>query len=137
MPDRYGRQRPSPCLLDTSERGLGSPKRSHTLLRALILPVALLLASCSKPATLKTSFRPSALDSAGLVLQVRNTSSKSLSCAMTATNRTDAQKCRHSFSLGPNASVELGILETGWSFKSGESVEIAVEGHRSLDFKVP
>ncbi|RYD59771.1 MAG: hypothetical protein EOP83_20420 [Verrucomicrobiaceae bacterium] len=86
---------------------------------------------------MSTSFRPSALDSAGLVLQVRNTSSKSLSCAMMATNRTDGQVCRHSFSLGPNSLIELGIIETGWSFKSGESVEIAVEGHRSLGFKVP
>jgi hypothetical protein len=99
--------------------------------------LAILLVSCSKPAPLSRTFRPSALDSAGLVLQLRNTSSKNLSCAMTATNKTDRQVCRHSFSLGPNASVELGIIETGWSFKSGESVEIKVEGHRSLDFKVP
>ena len=79
---------------------------------------------------MNTSFRRSALDSAGLVLQVRNTSSKSLSCAMTATNKTDGQDCRYSFS-------EIGIVEAGWSFKSGESVRIDVEGHRSLSLQVP
>ena len=99
--------------------------------------LAFLLASCSKPAPLNTSFRRSALDSAGLVLQVRNTSSKSLSCAMTATNKTDGQDCRYSFSLAPSGFTEIGIVEAGWSFKSGESVRIDVEGHRSLSLQVP
>lgn len=101
------------------------------------LLLAFLVASCSKPAPLKTSFRRSALDSAGLVLQVRNTSGKSLSCAMTATNKTEGQERRYSFSLAPSGSTEIGIIEAGWSFKSGEAVRIDVEGHRSLTFKVP
>jgi len=102
-----------------------------------ILCFVVVVTSCSKPAPLHTSFRRSALDSAGLVLQVRNTSGKSLSCAMTAINKTDGQTCRYSFSMAPSGFTEIGIMETGWSFKSGESIEIAVEGHRSLDFKVP
>jgi len=111
--------------------------RMSLRLTPLVSLFACLFTSCSKPAPLSTSFRPSALDSAGLVLQVRNTSSKSLSCAMTATNRTDKQTCRYSFSLAPNGSTEIGLVEAAWSFKSGESVEIAVEGHDSLEFKVP
>jgi hypothetical protein len=86
---------------------------------------------------LSTSFRRSALDSAGLVLQVRDTGDRSLSCVMTATNKVNRQVQRHSFLLAPYASTEVGILESDWSFRSGESVRIEVEGHDELDFKVP
>lgn len=106
-------------------------------LTALVVLTSLPLASCSKRAPLDTSFRRSALDSAGLVMQVRNTSNKSLSCGMTASNKTDGQTCRYSFSLAPSGFTEIGIMEAGWSFKSGENVRIDVEGHRAHSLQVP
>ena len=127
--DHSSQERPKQCQ--------GFLGRFRPLLRPVILTAVVLLSSCSKPAPLNTSFRRSALDSAGLVLQVRNTSGKSLSCAMTAKNKTDGQTCRYSFSLAPSGSTEIGIMEAGWSFKSGERVQIDVEGHRGISLQVP
>ena len=133
----HGCQGRSPSPLRSSKQRQGFQSRASRFLQPTVLGAVVLLSSCSKPAPLNTSFRRSALDSAGLVLQVRNTSSKSLSCAMTATNKTDGQTCRYSFSLAPSGFNEIGIVEAGWSFKSGESVRIDVEGHRSLSLQVP
>jgi len=82
-------------------------------------------------APLQTSFRRSSLDADGLVLQVRNTSVEDLSCRMVAVNQTVQQKADYAFSLGSYKSTEIGILEAGWSFKSGETVNIWVEGYSS------
>ncbi len=133
----HGCQGRGSSLLRSSKQRQGFQSRAKRLLQPTVLSAVVLLSSCSKPAPLNTSFRRSALDSAGLVLQVRNTSGKSLSCAMTATNKTDRQTCRYSFSLAPNSSTEIGLVEAGWSFKSGEDVRIDVEGHRSLSLQVP
>lgn len=122
---------------DAPKQRQGFLGRFGYFLQPVAFAGVVLLSSCSKPAPLNTSFRRSALDSAGLVLQVRNTSGKSLSCAMTATNKTDGQTCRYSFSLAPSGSTEIGIMEAGWSFKSGERIQIDVEGHRGVSFQVP
>lgn len=86
---------------------------------------------------IEVSFRQSALDSSGLVLQVRNNSDKHLACVMTAQNKLVNQVAKYNFDLGPNETKEIGILESGWSFKSGESVWIETEGYATKEFEVP
>ncbi len=83
------------------------------------------------------SWRTSALDSAGLVMQVQNTSNERLSCMMAAVNETQGQHTAYSFDVGPYKMYEIGIMECGWSFKSGESVAIRSEGYSDYYFKVP
>jgi hypothetical protein len=88
-------------------------------------------------APLELGFRRSSLDSAGLVLQVQNTSTKSLSCRMIAVNNTVQQRADYPFDLGPYKSTEIGILEAGWTFKSGETVKIWCEGFSPVQITVP
>jgi hypothetical protein len=83
------------------------------------------------------SWRRSALDSAGLVMQVQNTSNERLSCMMAAVNETQGQHTAYSFDVGPYKISEIGIVECGWSFKSGEGVAIRSEGYSDYFFKVP
>lgn len=120
----------------------------NTLVVAVTIPFAVLVSSvcivitgCGQssapPAPLKVGFRGSALDRAGLVLQVQNTSDKHLSCRMTAVNSVQAQRVNYSFDLAPYNSTEIGVLECGWSFKTGEGVAIQVEGHSPVSFPVP
>jgi len=104
---------------------------------AAVVILGIWLVFRAKAAPLQTSFRRSSLDSAGLVLQVQNTSAKSLSCRMVAVNKTMQQRADYPFDLGPYKSTEIGILEAGWTFKSGEAVKIAVEGFSSVEFTVP
>ena len=86
-------------------------------------------------APLKASFRASAIS--GLVLQVQNTSGEYLSCKMWARNSTLNETTSYSFSLDPYKMTEIGILECGWSFQSGESVYIKTEGFADYSFAVP
>ena len=102
-----------------------------------IIALMALLSSCGKQPPLKTSFRQSSLDNSGLVLQVRNTGSHHLSCHLTARNKTLKQHVNYSFDLAPYSKTEIGLLETGWTFKTGESCEIRTEGFSTISFKVP
>jgi hypothetical protein len=88
-------------------------------------------------APVQTTFRGSWLDPNGLVLQVRNTSGKSLSCSMRARNNTMNENMVYRFSVGPWDTTEVGILESGWSWYSGETGYIEVEGCSSVSFTVP
>ena len=56
---------------------------------------------------------------------------------MIAVNKTMQQRSDYPFSLGPYKSTEIGILEAGWTFKSGETVKISVEGFSPIEFTVP
>ena len=47
-------------------------------------------------------------------------------------NRQKGRPARYSFSLAPSGITEIGIVEAGWSFKSGESLEIKVGLRRAL-----
>jgi len=98
--------------------------------------MAILLSSCEKRAPITTSFRQSSLDNSGLVLQVRNTGDHHLCCYLTVKNKMLEQQISHSFNVAPYSQAEIGLLETGWTFKTGESCEIEVEGFRSISFKV-
>ena len=83
------------------------------------------------------SFRESLMFD-GKVLQVKNTTTdKHLSCLMTVHNYTHQQKKSFSFVLSPRETQEVGVLEIGWRFSTGESVSIEVEGFRTYDCKVP
>lgn len=77
------------------------------------------------------------MDRAGLVLQVHNTSDKSLSCKLIAHSEIANQTLSHIFSVGPNSTEEIGLVETNWTFKTGERVQIEVEGYSSKGFSVP
>ena len=104
------------------------------------LVACLVLNGCSKAPPsppLKISFRGSSLDSNTLVLEVQNTSDKHLSCKMWALNKVQRQTTDYSFSVGPYKMTEIGILECGWMFQTGESVSISTEGFADLNFKVP
>jgi hypothetical protein len=106
----------------------------------LILAASFLFSGCSKappPSPLQITWRGSALDSNGLVMQVHNISNEYLSCKMTAINYTVNQSATYAFNLGPYVTQEIGILECHWSFQSGESVTIQMEGYADLNFKVP
>lgn len=116
---------------------------AHARLLMLTLILLSVVVGCDggitgKPAApLSVSWRRSALDSAGLVLQVSNTSGHSLSCRLVAQNKTLNQATAYTFDLGPWKSTEIGILEAGWTFKSGEGVWIEVEGFATKSFSVP
>ena len=104
-----------------------------------IIAMLFTLSACDHPPAppLKLYTRPSKLDSTGLVLCMTNTSDKSLSCLLTARNTTLNQTRTHPFDIGPNATTEIGILEMGWSFKTGEKIRLAVEGFETEDYLVP
>jgi len=105
------------------------------LLLVTILGVS--LAGCGKPAPLDISYRPSLWDSAGLVLIVTNSGPQYLSCRMNVASKVTGEKSGFVFSLGPHAKQEIGAIQAGWSFKSGEKVSISVEGHATRKFTVP
>ena len=88
-------------------------------------------------APIRISWRPSKLDSNGEVMQVHNGSSEFLSCEMVVTNFIVQQGTNYQFDVGPNSMKEIGIVECGWSFKSGESIAIGTEGYANMFFKVP
>src|SRR6476660_2571314 len=98
-----------------------------------LIAMALAMSACGKKSTppINVSFRHSVLDSAKLVMIVRNTGDRSLSCLMTATNKTLNQQNQYPFSLGPRDSSEIGWMQTNWSFQSGETVTLAAEGYAS------
>ncbi len=86
---------------------------------------------------LELGFRRSSLDSSGLVLQAENKGNGSLSCRVIATNKTVQQHTDYPFTVGPYRMAENGILETGWSFKTGEQEGICVEGFSPVYLTVP
>lgn len=104
---------------------------------SLLMAFCLVIVGCGKPAPLDISYRPSLWDSAGLVLIVRNTGTQYLSCRMNVSSDVTGKKAGYLFSLGPHATQEIGAIQAGWSFKSGEDVRIAVEGHATHKFTVP
>lgn len=71
------------------------------------------------------------------MLIVKNASSRHLSCRMDVTSKITRMSSRFLFSLGPHGSQEIGAIQAGWSFKSGEKVKIAVEGYSTHSFAVP
>jgi hypothetical protein len=104
-------------------------RMSRWLRLALLAVLSCALSGCGDPAPIAISYRQSLLDSAGLVMIVNNTGSKYLSCRMNVSSGVNRTKTGYLFSLGPHASQEIGVIQAGWSFKSGEKVQIAVEGH--------
>jgi hypothetical protein len=56
---------------------------------------------------------------------------------MWAVNNVQNQAKDYSFDLGSYQKTEIGILECGWSFKTGESVTIRTEGFQDFTFNVP
>lgn len=103
----------------------------------LVGALGTLLTSCGKPAPVDISYRPSLLDSSGLVLIVSNSGSQYLSCRMNVVSKVNGTRAGYVFSLGPHAKQEIGAIQAGWSFKSGEKVSIAVEGYATRKFAVP
>lgn len=110
----------------------------------LILAAFFLFSGCGKappsspaPPPLQITWRGSALDSSGLVMQVHNISNEYLECRMTVADHTVNQSDACDFNIGPYAMKEIGILECNWSFESGESVTITTEGYAAFPFKVP
>ena len=113
-------------------------KKSYFVTGVIVIVVLFLVGiGWGRKAPIVTSFRPSWLDNSGLVLQVHNTSPGCLSCAMYAENTTCGQNARHVFSVAPFSVTEIGLLEAGWSFKTGEKIVIMTEGYRSVTIKVP
>lgn len=83
-------------------------------------------------------FRPSLIDSRTLVLQLYNEGDKRLVCTVSAANMNTNEKMHHSLILEPFSQKEIGVLETGWSFITGELVIIGVKGYRKdYQFLVP
>lgn len=106
-----------------------------------ILGIVVLIAgfafAAAQLSPIETSWRQSAIDPAGLVLQVRNPGSRHLSCHLSAFNKMKGQSTEYSFALGPNQQTEIGLLEAGWSFKSRERVTISTEGFWDRSLSVP
>ena len=115
-------------------------KKLHRILPAFTILFCLILTGCGagKPkAPIEVNFRQSALDSAGLVLQVHNISDKHLSSIMTAQNKLAKEVTKYSFDLAPHGSKEIGLLECNWTFKTGEGVWIETEGYSTVQVLVP
>jgi hypothetical protein len=95
-----------------------------------ILAVAI-LTGCAAPVT--TSFRNSLTDLHGYVLNVHNTSDKTLSCRV----ETDDKSVSHDFQLSPNGDEDLGLLQIGRSFQRGEHGQVEVQGYNAHEFTAP
>ena len=111
-----------------------------TVARLIPVFLCLLLAtSCLQSAPIKVTFRESLLDKmfekSGVVIKVHNLSDKSLSCYLFVQG--SGESAGHAFKLEPHANTELGMLEMGWNFQRGHSVEIRVQGYRTSSFDVP
>ena len=100
--------------------------------------VCVCMAGCGQKCPITTSFRQSQIDSSGLVLQVHNTGNELLSCAIHAENQQLNESMNYAFYLSPHAMTEIGLLETGWTFKAGETVLFTINGYRdSYVIRVP
>ena len=112
-------------------------KNKYAMMLIAVVVTCLVDLGCARQAPITTSFRQSALDSGGLVLQVHNTGDGHLSCVMYAENKIMDERRGYAFSLAPYATTEIGILEASWSFKSGERILIQTEGYGNVSLAVP
>jgi hypothetical protein len=83
------------------------------------------------PLPIHVSMRQSALKSADGVLQIENRSDETLHLALVVNNLDNGQELKFRMApLSPHGSVELGMLELGWTFEPNEEVTL-------LDLKAP
>ena len=102
-----------------------------------VVVIGAIFASRKASAPVQITCRRSGLDSCGIVLQIHNTRNHSLSCRVAMENKTLNEATSCNTDIGPWKTSEIGILEAGWSFKTGERVHIDVEGFQSFAFTVP
>jgi len=84
---------------------------------------------------IEVTFRPS-IGRGSLVAQYRNRSDKYLALSVKITNTTVGQSNRITVSLGPNQMYEHGWVE-GWSYASGEKIEISHADYEPMELRVP
>lgn len=66
----------------------------------------------------------------GKVIRVINKSeSKHLSCCLRVRSRLNDSEKSYYFTIEPDDYEEVGVLEMGWNFCSGEKGEVEVEGY--------
>lgn len=81
------------------------------------------------------TFRPS-IGGGSLVAQYRNNSTKYLTVRVTLRNATVNQTQQVTLNIGPNQTTEHGWAE-GWSYRSGELIDIAHADYETLELRVP
>ena len=78
-----------------------------------------------------------ALAGAGYVLQIHNKSDKSLPLKITVTNPTfNKTKTFNAVANANRVPLEIGHLE-GWTFSSGDLIEVICVGYDSINTKIP
>ncbi len=92
------------------------------------------LATKARELPVSVTFRR-AVVGAGYVIQIHNKSGKSLPLKITATNLTFNKTTTFDKVAGP-VPLEIGHME-GWTFASGDLIEIASDGFDPLKTKIP
>lgn len=87
------------------------------------------------PLPVEVGYR-SALLGPGLVLKVKNTSSRSLSIIGTFANPTTKQEQSFRMDIPPNGESELGHKE-GWAFASGDTLKLSHNDYASWQGSIP
>jgi len=81
------------------------------------------------------SIRPSLVNSATGVLQLRNGTNRALTVLLQMHNKNSNQRTAHQVEIGPYTTEEIGVLEAGWAFEPNETVEISSTGFDSVTYK--
>lgn len=84
---------------------------------------------------IEVTFRPS-VGGGSLVARYQNTSTKYLSVVLNLTNTTYRETKEWKLELGPGQTVEHGWLE-GWSYRSGERIQLSHAGYEPWVVTVP
>ncbi|MDR2346256.1 MAG: hypothetical protein LBE18_09335 [Planctomycetaceae bacterium] len=88
--------------------------------------------------TIRDSLATAFIGKHSSVLIFTNLSDKHLSVTLNAIARDGKDKRSWTFDLLPHErNIEIGILETGWAFESGETIEINVPGYGTRTEKIP
>lgn len=101
----------------------------------------LLLSGCEQagiqpPATV--TFRKSMLDSTRVVQVTNRKNNETLVMSLHVVNRKKGEKGDYTFKVGPGETVEIGRLEMGWVFESGEKITLRADGYpMSMSGTVP
>jgi transglutaminase/protease-like cytokinesis protein 3 len=135
---------PIPASISTERSSKPTPKKTSSL-TWLILIVLVAAATWYFPKAQREASLPtmpvevktrSAMTGPGLVLIVKNTSSRHLSYMVTLTNPTTHQERAFRVDVGPDSSGEIGYKE-GWTLASGDLISISNNDYQQWSGSTP
>ena len=100
-----------------------------------VLPVAMLGCGLREPVPVVVTLRDS-LVGEGRVAVFSNQTPNRLTVSLVLENRAKHDRKTGNLDLEPNGTAEIGWLE-GWTFESGETIEISHPNYRSKALHVP